>query len=418
MFNSNITLEEIESALHSGEFCFHFQPKISFQTGLIVGGEALLRWKRADGTMTAPGDFLPLAETTGFITDITAVMLTELVQDIARLRTLKPDIQIAFNVSGLDLHSPYLVKMLRSFIGNQLINPGNIQIEITETAFVDQSDRIRATLLDLVALGIEIVMDDFGTGYSSLDMLSQMPFSALKLDQGVVGRMANNSKNTHIVRASLQMARELSIKTIAEGVETEAVYNFLLASGCNEAQGYWMSRPVPIDDFITLITEDPKWPSSELGFLYNAWVNHLSYRRKVLDTVYTMTMTQPDEWKNIPKLDLRHSPAHCRLGQWYREMSRAGFSESAYSKLERVHREMHAAGDVLLKTVTAQLDTSNVIDATNDFLGFSEKVDQEVSRIVALSFAEGLRERGRAANLSADTPDIAPDIAPDMDASA
>lgn len=409
MVDSDITLEEIENALHSGEMLFHFQPKISFQTGRITGGEALLRWQRDDGQLIPPGAFLPLAEKTGFITDITAVMMTELAQDIARLRALKPDIQVAFNVSALDLHSPYLVKMLRSFIGNQLINPGNIQIEITETAFVDQSDRIRATLLDLVALGIEIVMDDFGTGYASLDVLSQMPFSALKLDQGVVGRMVEDSKNTHIVRSSLQMARELNIKTIAEGVETEGVYTFLLASGCNEAQGFWMARPMPIEDFIALIKKNPTWPSSELGFLYNAWVNHLSYRRKVLDTVYTMTMTSPEEWPGLPKLDLRHSPAHCRLGQWYRDMARAGFAEDTYKTLESVHREMHAAGDILLKTVAAEHDTDAVIAATDDFLRFSEQVDQEVSRIVSLSFAESLRERGRTTSAAADS---------DMDASA
>lgn len=395
MTDTDITLDEIETALHSGELCFHFQPKISFQTGRIVGGEALLRWKQDDGTLIPPGAFLPLAEKTGFITDITAVMMAELAQDIARLRVLKPDIQVAFNVSALDLHSPYLVKMLRSYIGNKVINPGNIQIEITETALVDQNERIQATLLDLVALGIEIVMDDFGTGYSSLDVLSQLPFSALKLDQGVVGRMTDNSKNTHIVRSSLQMARELSIKTIAEGVETEAVYTFLLASGCNEAQGFWMSRPQPIEDFIKLLEQEPEWPSSELGFLYNAWVNHLSYRRKVLDTVYTMTMSDPSEWTQLPKLDLRHSPAHCRLGQWYRDLGRAGESAEAYKNLEDAHREMHAAGELLLKTVSAQTGTESIIEATDEFLRFSEQVDQEVSRIVAQSFASSLRERDK-----------------------
>lgn len=393
MSDGKISLAEIEQALHAGELCFHFQPKISFQTGEIVGGEALLRWNKSDGTLIPPGLFLPQAEESGFITDITAVMVTELVQDIARLRVLKPDIQIAFNVSALDLRSPYLVKMLRSFIGNQIINPGNIQIEITETAIVDRSERIHTTLLDLVALGIEIVMDDFGTGYSSLDALSQLPFSALKLDQGVVGRMSADSKNTHIVRSSLQMARDLSIKTIAEGVETEGAYTFLLASGCSEAQGFWMSKPLPIEAFIQIIKDKPKWPSSELGFLYNAWVNHLSYRRKVLDSVYTMTMTNPDEWDQMPRLDLRHNAAYCRLGQWYRDMKRAGFSQGTYEKLENLHREMHAAGDILVQTVTAKHDAETIIEATNDFLHFSEQVDKEVSRIVALSFAEGLRER-------------------------
>lgn len=400
MSDSKISLAEIEQALHAGEMCFHYQPKISFLTGRIVGGEALLRWNKPDGTLVPPGLFLPQCEESGFITDITAVMVTELVQDIAKLRVLKPDIQVAFNVSALDLHSPYLVKMLRSFIGNQVINSGNIQIEITETAIVDRSERINKTLLDLVALGIEIVMDDFGTGYSSLDMLSQMPFSALKIDQGVVRRMSEDSKNTHIVRSSLQMARDMSIKTIAEGVETEAAYTFLLASGCNEAQGFWMSKGLPIEEFMQMLTDDPAWPSSELGFLYNAWVNHLSYRRKVLDTVYTLTMTSPEEWDQMPRLDLRHNAAYCRLGQWYRDMKRAGFSENVYKKLETLHREMHAAGEVLVKTVKAKHETEAIIEATNDFMQFSERVDQEVSRIVSLSFAEGLRERNPEAFIS------------------
>ena len=396
MSDTKITLEEIEAGLHAGEFCFHFQPKISFQTGRITGGEALLRWKKPDGTLVPPGLFLPQAEESGFITDITAVMVTELVQDIARLRALKPDIQIAFNVSALDLHSPYLVKMLRSFIGNQIINPGNIQIEITETAILDKNERIRTTLLDLVSLGIEIVMDDFGTGYSSLDVLSQLPFSALKIDQGVVGRMDKDSKSTHIVRSSLQMARALSIKTIAEGIENEGVYSFLLASGCSEAQGFWMARPMPIDDFINIIDENPAWPSSEIGYFYNAWVNHLSYRRKVLDTVYTMTMSPPDEWDHLPKLDLRHNPAHCRLGQWNPNMDSAGISKDDYRRLETVHREMHTAGDKLVKTVRAQTGNESIIDATDKFLRLSEQVDQEVSRLMSQTFAESLRSRDEA----------------------
>jgi len=392
MNDGKISLAEIERALHAGEFCFHYQPKISFHTGRIVGGEALLRWNKPDGSLVPPGLFLPQAEESGFITDITAVMVTELIEDIAHVRAFKPDIQIAFNVSALDLHSPYLVKMLRSFIGNQVISPGNIQIEITETAIVDRSDRIHKTLLDLVALGIEIVMDDFGTGYSSLDALSQLPFSALKLDQGVVGRMEEDSKNTHIVRSSLSMARDMSIKTIAEGVETEGVYTFLMASGCNEAQGFWMSKPLPLEAFVQILTDDPQWPSSELGFLYNAWANHLSYRRKVLDIVYTMTMTNPAEWPQIPRLDLRHNAAYCRLGQWCRDMKHADFSKNVYEKLEDMHRNMHTAGDILVKTVQSQSDAEAVIAATDEFLYFSEQVDKEVSRIVALSFAEGLRQ--------------------------
>lgn len=388
-----IALDDIENALHAGEFFFHFQPKISFLSGRITGCEALLRWRREDGTITQPGQFLPLAEHSGLITDITVVMLKKLVRDISRLRKHKPDFQVAFNVSALDMHTPDLVQMLRTFIDDGLLSAHNIQIEITETTFLSQSEHIHDTLLDLVGLGIEIVMDDFGTGYSSLDVLSQLPFSALKLDQGVVGRMAEDSKNTHIVRSSLQMAHELSIKTIAEGVETEGVYKFLLASGCHEAQGFWMSRPVPLDDMVALIRNDPAWPSSPLGFLYNAWVNHLSYRRKVLDTVFTMSMTAPAAWEQLPKLNLRHNPSHCRLGQWYKKAHKSQENDGVpYSALARAHGEMHAAGDILLKSVHARLGADAVIEATNDFFRFSELVDQEVTRIVANSFAGDLRE--------------------------
>ncbi|HEB79541.1 MAG TPA: EAL domain-containing protein, partial [Rhodospirillales bacterium] len=186
---NKIQIKEIERALHDGEFCFYYQPKVSFLNGRIVGGEALLRWVKPDGAVIPPGAFLPQCEKSGFITDITAVMLSELIEDIGAIRKVKTDIQVAFNVSSLDLHSPYLVKMLRSFIGSRRIDPGNIQIEITETAIVDSSERIQKSLLDLVALGVEVVMDDYGTGYSSLDVLSRLPFSAIKLDQGVVGRM-------------------------------------------------------------------------------------------------------------------------------------------------------------------------------------------------------------------------------------
>ncbi|HEC91077.1 MAG TPA: EAL domain-containing protein, partial [Alphaproteobacteria bacterium] len=166
---------DLENALHNNELKFFFQPKVSFLTGEIVGGEALIRWIKPDGTIVPPNEFIPGAEKSGFITDITAVMLPHLIEDIEAIRPIKPDIQIAFNISALDLHSPYLVKMLRSIIGSRRIDPGNIQIEITETAIVDASPRILAGLLDLVALGIEIVMDDYGTGYSSLDLLSRLP---------------------------------------------------------------------------------------------------------------------------------------------------------------------------------------------------------------------------------------------------
>ena len=383
---------DLENALHNNELKFFFQPKVSFLTGEIVGGEALIRWIKPDGTIVPPNEFIPGAEKSGFITDITAVMLPHLIEDIEAIRPIKPDIQIAFNISALDLHSPYLVKMLRSIIGSRRIDPGNIQIEITETAIVDASPRISAGLLDLVALGIEIVMDDYGTGYSSLDLLSRLPFSALKLDQGIVSRMTENARNTHIVQSSLYMARELSIKTIAEGVEGKGVYAFLMASGCNEVQGYLISRPVPRDDFIELCRSNKTWPSSSIGLLYNAWVNHTSYRRKVLDSVHAMAITKPEDWNSLPKLDLVHSPSRCRLGQWYLSESLTG-NASDFMRLEEPHRLMHAAGERLIHKARDGKEPEPIIEAIHAFLEYSDVVDGEVSRTVEKWMEHALLQR-------------------------
>ena len=360
----------------------------------------MLRWIKPDGTVVPPGEFLPQAEQSGFITNITAVMLPELVDDIEKIRIVKSDAQIAFNISALDLYSPYIVKMLRSFIGSKRINPGNIQIEVTETALVDNSERINIALLDLVALGIEIAMDDFGTGYSSLDLLSRLPISALKLDQGVVRRMAEDVKNTHIVRSSLYMARELSIKTVAEGVESRGTYTYLMAAGCNEVQGFWISPPLPLDEYISLCESNPQWPGSSFGLLYNAWVNHISYRRKVLDAALTLSMTEQDEWTNLPKMDLAHSPARCRLGQWYMgEVSESEEGRRQYKQLEEPHRLMHAAGASLIKAIRTQSTARDITRATRIFLEYSDVVDAEVSRIVERdlekTFAELDVERGK-----------------------
>lgn len=390
MTEDGYSIAEIEQALHGGEFCFFYQPKVSFRNGGIVGAEALLRWIKPDGTLIPPGDFLPLAEETGLITDITAVMLPELIEDIQKIKTIRADAQIAFNVSARDLYSPYLVKMLRSFIGDRRIDPGNIQIEITETAVVDHSDRISNALNELVKLGIEIVMDDYGTGYSSLDVLSRMPFSVLKLDEGVIRRMPRDAKSTHIVRSSLFMARELSLRTVAEGVEDEPSYVFLMSSGCNEAQGFWMSRPLPLAEFLELFAADPRWPHSSFGLLYNAWVDHMSYRRQVLDVAYTMMRTQPEDWEHLPRTDLDHNPARCRLGEWYRSDGRGTGRMDGIDRLEGPHRRMHEAGKTLMREAESKADRPALVDALNIFLELSGVVDAEVSRIVGRWIVESL----------------------------
>lgn len=416
--------DDIERALHNGELCFYYQPKISFLDGKISGAEALLRWKRADGSLVSPDSFLPDAENSGFITTITAVMLVTLIDDIEHICKTKPDIRVAFNVSARDLFSPYLAKMLHSFIGNKRISADNIQIEITESAFLDKGPQTMATLRELVAMGIDIVMDDFGTGYASLDILSQIPFSALKIDQGVVRRMAVDAKNTHIVRSSIYLAREMGVKTVAEGVESAAAYRYLLASGCNEAQGFWMSRPLPLDGLTALIARQPSWPSSGLGILYNAWVNHLSYRRKILESVFALAMgsadpnNDRDDWRALPRLGLRHAPEHCQLDQWILNEGRQYFTVEDYQCLRTPHALMHEVGEKLIKAARAPSPPALIAEMTQAFLSHSEAVDAVVSKIVGQSFAHALTppppEQGPGRDIEPDS-ELTSEIGPHLD---
>ncbi|MDH5750160.1 MAG: EAL domain-containing protein, partial [Rhodospirillales bacterium] len=225
---------------------------------------------------------------------------------------------------------------------------------------------------------------------SSLDVLSRFPFSIIKFDQGVVRRMAEDARNTHIIRSSLHLARELSLKTVAEGVEDRGTYVFLMASGCDEVQGYWISKPVAREDFVALFNKGPSWPSSSLGLLYNAWVNHMTYRRKVLDAVYSMSLTNIEEWTKLPKTNLSHSPARCRLGMWYlgEQPEENGMPE--LNGLEEPHRLMHASGDRLVKSVQENEGPEAVKKALRVFFDYSDVVDANVSSIVQRWLSETL----------------------------
>lgn len=298
-----ITTAEIENALHSGVLLFHYQPKISLVTGGISGAEALIRWRLPDGTLVPPGDFIPLAESSGLITDITAIMFHSLVEDIERIREVRDDISVSFNISGKDLHSPYLVKIIRSVIGGGRIDAHNLHLEITETAVVDSSARVEKHLQELVELGVKIVMDDYGIGFSSMDLLSRLPFSVIKLDQGIVSRMAHSPKNAYIARAFVLMAEDLRIHTVAEGIETQGAYNYLLSLGFGEGQGYWMSRPLPLDSFLELCGSGKRWFGSTYGQIFNSHLSHVRLRKSILDTLFCLNATKPDEWGTIPQLE-------------------------------------------------------------------------------------------------------------------
>lgn len=310
----SVTKKHIERALAEKAFTLHFQPKVSFLTGRISGAEALVRWEDPDKGFIAPDMFIPLAEESGLITDITAQIFSIAVQALQTLKKEGFGGSIAVNTSPLDFTSGHIPLLVQDYLTHNQILPGDIQIELTETARIENNSDILSHLHDLTSMGIPLIMDDFGTGYSSLDLLSQLPFSALKVDQGVIRRMAGSTKNLNIVNMMINMARTLRMHVIAEGIENHHAYRFLAYAGCMEAQGYWISKPLPFEEFKALVRRDPQWPSTHLGMIYHAQMNNAYFRKSVLDALLYASCGVREEMASVTTPDIQFNPEKTRLG--------------------------------------------------------------------------------------------------------
>ena len=348
MSAQEITLLELAKGLAREEFLFHYQPKISLLGGRVNGVEALLRWQRPGGAMVSPAHFIPLAEATGFITEISKAMFPRLVSDMQILNDIDSAITVSFNLSSQDFASPEMVELIRSAIQSHQIVADRLQIELTEASIINSNDgNVRNNLNELVKLGVRLAMDDYGTGYSSIDTLSQWPFSVVKLDQGLIGRMVESEKSTTIVQASIRMAHQLGISIVAEGIETSTVYDFLLHAGCTDAQGYWMARPMPLSDFIEFIGGDHRWSALPAGLIHMAQLDHIQWRKTLIDQV-TFLAFNPQGGKGIQGLEAEMSPRDCGLGKWYYGLGQEFRGMPPFDRLEAPHRLLHVQGENLI----------------------------------------------------------------------
>lgn len=217
--NNSIQPSDIREALFSGALEHWFQPKVSFLSGKISGGEALIRWRRKDGCVLPAVAWLPIAKKHDMMQEIATVMFPLLADNIAAICRETTDIKIAFNMDAGDLESTNIVDQLLSAVHAGKLNPAQIEIELTETALPRDGHAMEDNIMLLTATGISLAMDDFGTGFSSLDTLRKLPFSTVKIDQGVVMTMQDSVKSSAIVLSSIRMAYEMGLNVIAEGVE-------------------------------------------------------------------------------------------------------------------------------------------------------------------------------------------------------
>ena len=247
-------INAMEMAIQNKEFTLYLQPKYDIEKGTIIGAEALVRWISLENGFISPGDFIPVFENNGFVYEVDKFIWEESCRYLRKWldegREVHP---ISVNVSRIDLYAPKLVQHLVDLREKYQLPSQYLELEITESAYTEDPEQIITITRQLREAGFVILMDDFGTGYSSLNMLKDIQIDVLKLDMGFLKSSDYSAKGGNILTAILKMAESLKMQTIAEGVETKEQVEFLKSIGCKYVQGFYYSKPLPVDEFEKLI---------------------------------------------------------------------------------------------------------------------------------------------------------------------
>jgi diguanylate cyclase (GGDEF)-like protein len=253
---ARLTLQrDLRQAMTDGGFELHYQPLVNLASGEVTGCEALLRWRHPERGMVSPAEFIPIAEDTGLISQLGEWVLTTACAEAA---TWPDHLRIAVNVSPIQFRSPIFGLKVAAALSASGLAANRLELEITEAVLIRDDEAALTILHELRALGVRIALDDFGTGYSSLSYLQRFPFDKIKIDRCFVSDIAENDGSSAIVRAVVNIADARNMTTTAEGVETEQQRQLLHVLGCTEMQGYLFSRPRPLAEIRTLLSQSKR----------------------------------------------------------------------------------------------------------------------------------------------------------------
>lgn len=243
----------IVEALETGQFRIYIQPKVNMVTGKVVGGEALIRWLHPTKGIIAPGDFINVLERNGFIINVDIFVWVEVFKMLRRrIVENKPIVPISMNISRLHAYQKGFKESLCNLSEEYQVPPAYVILELTESGFLENSDAMFKEIEQLKEAGFPISMDDFGTGYSTIILLKNQPVNEIKMDKAFIDDIENENSKV-ILSHTISMLKELKVNITAEGVETKEQQDFLISCGCNEAQGYFYYRPMPMEEFEDLL---------------------------------------------------------------------------------------------------------------------------------------------------------------------
>lgn len=248
----NLSLvSEIREAVENNQLSLYVQPKVDFATGKIISVEALVRWQHPERGLVFPDMFIPFAEQTGHVRKISMWMLAEAARYAAKWQQDGIDVSLAVNLSARDLIDTELPAKLAEILGMHQLSSDSLSVEITESSIMEDPVRALQTVERISGMGIKLSIDDFGTGYSSLAYLKRLPVNELKIDKSFVMNIEHDADDATIVRSTIDLGHNLGLKVVAEGIENQKVWDILKSMGCDYGQGYFMSKPIPADEFVT-----------------------------------------------------------------------------------------------------------------------------------------------------------------------
>jgi diguanylate cyclase (GGDEF)-like protein len=248
------TQANLRAALKNDEFRLHYQPQIRLSDDRVVGAEALIRWQRPGGDLVAPGQFIAAAEQSGLIIPMGQWVLNEACRQVVEWRAAGlPELVVSVNLSAVQFRRGNILQAVPMALKRSGLPPEVLELELTESVLLRDTEAALETLRALKRIGVKLAVDDFGTGYSSLSYIKRLAVHKLKIDGSFVRGLGQSVEDAAIVRAIIQLGHTLELEVVAEGVETDAQLTFLRENGCDQVQGYLIGRPVPPEEFVSIL---------------------------------------------------------------------------------------------------------------------------------------------------------------------